>query len=302
MVFPLIAAAAPFIGSALGIGSQIFDAYQGKRASDDQNYYAGQNVGLQKQFAQYGIRWRAEDARKAGLHPLAALGASTSSFSPVHIPAGSTRYDFGKMGQNIAKSLDNKLNREVIRNWKLRNDILERELYLMGQDTSDGQVAVDSYGRPLVNLEGNVDARIKREAEVTPFANPKNPGETYGTQPGFQMVTMNRPTEYPRIKAFPRQMLQETLSEIPIHKWEYSYEYGKMRVNAIKYYLGPNTKKAKKWERILRKLRPINEKKGNIWMFDPYKFEWVDMPIGKTRHSIYFETQPWKKKGWEPRT
>lgn len=36
---------------------------------------------LQKEFAQQGIQWRADDARRAGIHPLAAMGAQTMSFS-----------------------------------------------------------------------------------------------------------------------------------------------------------------------------------------------------------------------------
>lgn len=41
-----------------------------------------QNLKYQRQFAKHGIRWRARDAIKAGIHPLAALGAQTTSFSP----------------------------------------------------------------------------------------------------------------------------------------------------------------------------------------------------------------------------
>lgn len=38
------------------------------------------NIDMQKQFAQMGIQWTAEDARKAGINPLAAIGHP--SFSP----------------------------------------------------------------------------------------------------------------------------------------------------------------------------------------------------------------------------
>jgi len=41
-----------------------------------------QNLKFQKLFAKKGIQWRANDARKAGFHPLAALGASGATFSP----------------------------------------------------------------------------------------------------------------------------------------------------------------------------------------------------------------------------
>ena len=52
---------------------------------------AGMNYKAQKEFAQNGIRWKVEDAKRAGIHPLYALGASTQGYSPT---AGYTG-DFG---------------------------------------------------------------------------------------------------------------------------------------------------------------------------------------------------------------
>lgn len=43
---------------------------------------AGMNYEAQKEFAQNGIRWKVEDAKRAGIHPLYALGASTQGYSP----------------------------------------------------------------------------------------------------------------------------------------------------------------------------------------------------------------------------
>lgn len=40
------------------------------------------NASLQREFAQQGIRWRVEDAKAAGLHPLAALGMQPAQASP----------------------------------------------------------------------------------------------------------------------------------------------------------------------------------------------------------------------------
>lgn len=59
---------------------------------------------LQKEFAQQGVRWRVEDAKAAGIHPVFALGASGASFQPV----GGTGIAEGvsSMGQNIAQAVD----------------------------------------------------------------------------------------------------------------------------------------------------------------------------------------------------
>lgn len=40
---------------------------------------------MQREFASYGIQWRAMDAKAAGIHPLAALGAQTISYTPQNV-------------------------------------------------------------------------------------------------------------------------------------------------------------------------------------------------------------------------
>lgn len=77
-----------------------------------QNQFNAANA-LQKEFAQNGIRWRVADAKAAGLHPLAAIGASGASYSPSLSvlgdsgPSGSR--DIGaslaNMGQGIGRAV-----------------------------------------------------------------------------------------------------------------------------------------------------------------------------------------------------
>lgn len=79
--------------------------------------YADLNLAQQRDFAQQGIRWKVDDARAAGLHPLAALGAQVSSFSPISVGSSSliaehkapsvsaeTR-DLGSFGQDISRAI-----------------------------------------------------------------------------------------------------------------------------------------------------------------------------------------------------
>lgn len=61
---------------------------------------ASKNIKYQRQFAQHGIRWKVADAKAAGLHPLAALGAQTTSFQPVSVGS-----DFGSAGQDISRAI-----------------------------------------------------------------------------------------------------------------------------------------------------------------------------------------------------
>lgn len=77
------------IGGLLGSGLSFL---QGKSQED-----------MQKDFAKKGIQWRVEDAKKAGIHPLAALGANTMSYSPVSV--GDLSSSFANMGQDIERSV-----------------------------------------------------------------------------------------------------------------------------------------------------------------------------------------------------
>lgn len=45
----------------------------------------GLNRDMQREFAQKGIQWKVADAKAAGLHPLAALGAQGTSFAPMAV-------------------------------------------------------------------------------------------------------------------------------------------------------------------------------------------------------------------------
>lgn len=84
------------LGSILGAVGGIASAFLGKSQAD-------KNVKLQKEFAQKGIQWKVDDANKAGIHPLYALGANTTSFSPVSVGGPDLSF-LGDMGQDIDRS------------------------------------------------------------------------------------------------------------------------------------------------------------------------------------------------------
>lgn len=63
---------------------------------------ADRNIKNQKEYAQHGISWKVADAKRAGIHPLAAIGANTMAYSPVSI---------GDAGQNISSSVEKILDK-----------------------------------------------------------------------------------------------------------------------------------------------------------------------------------------------
>lgn len=90
------------LGEALlgGIGSIVSGLF-GKSSAEKQQR---QQIQLQKDFAQKGIQWKVKDAEKAGVHPLAALGANTIAYSPVTV--GTPDLGLGQMGQDIGRAID----------------------------------------------------------------------------------------------------------------------------------------------------------------------------------------------------
>lgn len=104
----------------------------------------------QKEFAQMGIRWRVRDAKRAGLHPLAALGMQPGAgYSPQSVAgsivpsqetpgrdySGLVDGALSAMGQNTARAQtatmtpeEREMQELAIRNARLRNSVLELEL------------------------------------------------------------------------------------------------------------------------------------------------------------------------------
>lgn len=90
------------LGALISGGASLLGGLFGK--SEDKKI-ARMNIAHQKEFAQHGVRWKVDDARAAGIHPLYALGAQTHSFSPV--TAGSSLSDgIRSAGQDFGRAID----------------------------------------------------------------------------------------------------------------------------------------------------------------------------------------------------
>lgn len=132
----------PF-GAAVGasLGSGVAGAISGPQraahAADMARQDWERNVAMQKEFAQNGIRWKVADAKAAGLHPLAALGASGASFSPMQSVGGGESNHWAETGQNISRAIaatrsndekDEMFARLRLENAGLQNDMLRSQI------------------------------------------------------------------------------------------------------------------------------------------------------------------------------
>lgn len=95
-------------------GASIYDGMMDRRDADttrrmNQDNY-DRSDSLQREFAQNGISWKVQDAERAGIHPLFALGAQGASYSPSTFIAGdlprrNTFSSLASMGQDVSRAV-----------------------------------------------------------------------------------------------------------------------------------------------------------------------------------------------------
>jgi len=102
MIGPLISAGANIIGG-------LFNKSSADDARAQQAAHTAAQMKAQEDFAKQGIRWRVNDAKKAGIHPIYALGANTSSYTPVSASFAadnSVGNAIASSGQDISRAIN----------------------------------------------------------------------------------------------------------------------------------------------------------------------------------------------------
>lgn len=161
------------IGAAMNmIGGMINNETQGdsERRALIQNQ---QNLNMQKEFAQQGIRWRVEDAKAAGLHPLAALGAQTTSYYPQTVDFGQKDYSWiGRAGQDIGRAVSSELSTDERQkreadlrymdaratNMELQNTALQNQINAQSQQGPALNMSAPWMGQNSENIERGVSS------------------------------------------------------------------------------------------------------------------------------------------------
>lgn len=176
------------IGEIIGAGASLLGGLINKSSADDnravQLQIAAQNAAAQREFAQNGIRWKVDDARAAGVHPVFALGASTNSFSPVTVgdTSSSAMGDaVAQAGQNIGRAAQaamtmderktaNTLTALQLEKAGLENDMLRTQIGAL-RSAQTGP-AMPTLGKPGA-LAGQGDTRNYKLAHEIPISTPK---------------------------------------------------------------------------------------------------------------------------------
>jgi len=96
------------IGAASSLAGGLLQKNAAKKANQAAENQQRQEYERQKEFAQSGIQWKVQDAEKAGIHPLYAVGAQTTSYQPTSVGGNLSTGDLGipDAGQNIGRAID----------------------------------------------------------------------------------------------------------------------------------------------------------------------------------------------------
>ena len=131
------------ISGAFGIGGSVMNSI----GADKDRALSAQQYDHQKEFAQNSIQWRVNDAKKAGIHPLYALGSQGISYAPSSFSSmpDTSLSDAGNAigtavagmaGQKQAKELHDLQKAslvEDVRAKRLANEMSSKQLMSMGQ-------------------------------------------------------------------------------------------------------------------------------------------------------------------------
>lgn len=185
-------------GSLLGADAQ---RKSDTKAREQQQRQFDENIRQQREFAQMGVQWRVQDAVSAGLHPLAGLGMSGSSFTPGQTPdtRSFSEYDhYRNIGQDLGRAISSTRTKEErafeqakLENAFLQNDLLRAQISTIsnasnpGFPSSDGRYPVSGQGDSI----GLVDSQPDRSTVTyrdAPYQEAGFPGDVkfYATRGG----------------------------------------------------------------------------------------------------------------------
>lgn len=282
------------IGAAGGIASSILGGNSQKKANEQNLQLAREQIAYQKELHQNQIQWRVNDAKAAGLHPLAALGVSSMSYSPVSGSAVGADYSgvgqsLQQMGQDIDRARMAGLDREerkkalalqdtqtalALKNQELNNQILEQELLSrrvkLFQQLTPGMASLYGLDRKRYAIPGQDDAVMPRVEGTVATGDPRfqfmqQPNGSYSLEPGNDWA-----------QAYEDKLLVEWL---PVLETKLRDFYGRVTGNEIdgmvydpKYSGWIPKDKGKPWYRRFKDFGDKVDAKVGKWLYD--KFGW----------------------------
>lgn len=188
------------LGSIVGtVGSLVGGSY-------DRDFSAAQAAAdrnFQREVFQNQYQWKAADAKKAGLHPLAVIGGGSYSGSPSSQPSSfSMANTLGKLGESIGDAAAAYMNKDEIAKAKQsaeENDALQKQKTKAEIREIDAR-AMESYQRTLSYTVPHASGRERIAGQVDSggySATGRASSPTYAVRPmGDGYYDINFSTDY----------------------------------------------------------------------------------------------------------
>lgn len=175
-------------GALIGAGANLLGGILGGKSRKREQQ---RQFNFQREMAQHGVQWRVEDAKRSGVHPVYALGASLPSAAPISVGGGDD-YGIAAAGQDIGRAVAATETAEQREERALRIKVAESQI---GENDAragyyrflaSGGGARPTPAFPSVSSEGQSSPYIEVEM---PKAVQIPPGNEYNVPGAFDVVS-----------------------------------------------------------------------------------------------------------------
>lgn len=233
-MFPWLASGAGLLGGALKSFGSLFGVGGARSDRKSAEKQARKNRQLQMDFAKHGIRWRVQDAIRAGVHPLYALGANLPSYSPVEIGGQGRGDEFREMGQALERAFSATASQEERLQQQLELDVLRSTI--RENDARAGYFESEAARSRQSDQTGPAlsigDGAVKTKPDEVISHRGWDASTVAGTHPGWTEYTLTKFGTKIRLP-WSSEGPSETLENIPFWMWPSIIQYNRS-------YYGPN--------------------------------------------------------------
>lgn len=262
-------------GDILRFGGDVL-GMESSRKSSSKNIDA--QIAWQRELAERGISMKVDDARRAGLHPLAVLGANTMSPTPISVMDDRRGDYISRMGQGLGRIFDYfskdqkslralglKKSAEELESIKLDNEIKRKNLNAQPLQAGAGNVGLTATGATMLN-DGQIQGATIIPQEIKHSTN-------LGLESGVKPLEFVNVDENGFLMKLPPMEQAMGLQSSFIDRLHYT---GQKFWNELKaQYKSLSPKFTKKFASEMRKERAkLPKVKGKHWVWNVRRSTW----------------------------
>lgn len=280
----------------IAAGASILGGLLGDRADKKQATAAAQaNYDMQKEFATHGIRWKVEDAKKAGVHPLAALGVPGFNPSPSYVGGTGSDYGMRGIGQDISRAISASQTWEEKEFRKVQLEVEKEKLKGLQIQNKKEMESINLPGRtPVLGLPSMDEGDVTNKNSAVIFTPSKvpasqSPGVQEGTYPLYKQYTDDRG----RTKNIFQEDVGDALDSDLFAQGQFVAENIFDRAENLLHYKVYHTRAAALHREKLREHRPAVEHPWEEQRYNPYTKSWIRVDTRKTHDSMFYWIPSW---------